>query len=271
MYYGDVNVLATRADLLGTSYLWIATDQNGHGTWGGSEIDSEECKGGGIVWHDCFEGTLQEALVDGAYWWFDPSRDIGEPEAPRYDAWPLEARGSSEPGYVGPAIVPQIKREPNNPNAAYIENNTGFGVAREYLVYRAGVPAIPAAKRWCGWTCPNRLDDGNCSYQPYLAFETMNCDGGAKTFPSAGGTVDMPGYADLYKVGESYYHAGPIEVDESYQKADFAYQLWGNPNLKPLESGNVANRWRARVSCQRQLREAHRDRGVGVVSASCGP
>ena len=36
-YYGDVGVLAARAKALGTAHIWIATDEDGHGSWGGSE------------------------------------------------------------------------------------------------------------------------------------------------------------------------------------------------------------------------------------------
>jgi hypothetical protein len=263
-YYGDVGVLARRAALLGTAHLWVAVDENTHGTWGGSEIDSEECKGGGIKKHDCFSGksgnslacqldpsqscgsgSLRDSLVEGDYWWFDPTRDIGEPEALRYEAWPVEERGSSTPPYVGLPVVPQIKREPNNPNAAYIVNNTGYGVAREYILYREASPEIGTAKRFCGWRCPERMPDGACAPYPYNGFPEgatpINCDGGGAKFPNVGFTTTL--YGQLYPVAAGFYRSGALAPDDQYQHADFAYQLWGNSNILPLSSGNVANRF----------------------------
>jgi hypothetical protein len=233
MYYGSADILATRADLLGTSYLWVAADQNGHGTWGGGPIDSEDCSGGDAAFnHDCFEGNFEDALANKAFWWFDPSRDLGEPEALRFDAWPLEARGLSKE-----RVVPQILREPNDTRAAFISNSTGYGITREYIRYQPGID-IPSAKRFCGWRCPSRKSDGSC----VGTNDNMVCDGGGVTFPSLdGSTVGIPGYAELYDVGKSFYHDGPIGTNSSYQHADFAYQLWGAPNLKRLESGNVVN------------------------------
>jgi hypothetical protein len=245
-YYGDVGVLAGRAKALNTAHIWIAADEDAHGSWGGSDPDSQECKPGTFVTHhDCFDGTLREAFGMGRYWWFDPSRDIGEPEALRYDAWPLEPRGSTTHPFLGPAVAPQIKREPNNPYAAYIENNSGRGVAREYIRYTDKSPEIPAAKRWCGWRCPQRTADGQCAYYPDFGFpdddDVNTCDGGGKKFPNRGFTTSL--YGNLYPVGVGYYRSGALGPNAEYQRADFAYQLWGNPNILPLTSGNVANRW----------------------------
>ena len=246
-YYGDVGVLAARAKALGTAHIWIATDEDGHGSWGGSETDSDDCRlGGGSGIHDCFDGgSLREALAAGRYWWFDPSRDIGEPEGLRYDAWPMEPRGSSTAPFVGPAVAPQIKREPNNPHAAYIENNSGRGVAREYIRYTDSSPDISAAKRFCGWRCPVRKADGQCARYPNNGFAKGDvpdtCDGGGVAFPRGDFTTAL--YGNLYPVGVGYYRSGAIQPNDDYRFADFTYQLWGNANILPLTSGNVANRW----------------------------
>ncbi|HEY5938825.1 MAG TPA: discoidin domain-containing protein [Kofleriaceae bacterium] len=236
-YYGDVGVLAQRAEYLGIAELWVAADENSHGSWGGSEIDSEECRGGGIVGHDCFDGDLEDALAAGKYWWFDPSRDIGEPEALRYNAWPLEARGSGTP------VIPQIKREPNNPHAAYVENNTGHGIAREYILYRDDSPEIPSAIAFCGWKCPSRLPNGQCATPPYANGFGIGlvCDGGGVDFPTGPRTTTL--YGSLFPSGQTYYRRGSDTTKPEYQAADFAYQLWGNANGQALTSGNVANRF----------------------------
>jgi len=245
-YYGDVGVLAARAKALDTVHIWIAADEDSHGSWGGSEPDSEDCRlGAGATGHDCFDGSLREALAAGRYWWFDPSRDIGEPEGLRYDAWPIEPRVSSTAPYTGPAVAPQIKREPNNAYAAYIENNSGRGVAREYIRYADSSATIPAAMRFCGWRCPVRTADGQCAGFPNNGFapgdDPNTCDGGGKDYPRDGFTTTL--YGNLYPVGVGYYRSGAIRPDAGYRSADFAYQLWGNPSVLPLRSGNVANRW----------------------------
>ena len=251
-YYGDVGVLATRAKLLNTAHIWIAADEDAHGSWGGSEVDSDHCQSGpGTGLHDCFDGNLEDALAAGRFWWFDPSRDIGEPEALRYDAWPSTPRGSSAPPFTGPAVVPQIKREPNNPYAAYIENNSGRGVAREYIRYTAASPDISTAKAFCGWRCPARKTDGQCEGYPYNGFPPPvtvqgvvtnappKCDGGGSKFPSTGRTTTT--YGSLYPVGVGKYRWGVNEPNGTYSFADFTYQLWGLPNILPLTSGNLAN------------------------------
>ena len=261
-YYGSVRVLAERAEQLGIAHLWVATDENSHGSWGGGEIDSSECRGEEILGHDCFSGNsgsfaeciadptkscgtgnFRDSLLEGDYWWFDPTRDIGEPEALRYDAWPLEARGSSTAPYIGPPVIPQIKREPNNPHAAYIENNTGSGPAREYILYRDASPELATAKAFCGWKCPVRLADGQCAGPPHngMTGDPHPCDGGGVDFPSSGLTTNL--YGSLYPIGQVHYRTGINAPSSQYQAADFTYQLWGNANGLALTSGNVANRF----------------------------
>jgi hypothetical protein len=69
----------------------------------------------------------------------------------------------------------------------------------------------------------------------------LPCDGGGAQFPRDGFTTNL--YGDLYPVGSSIYRTVDVDLAEDYAQADYTYQLWGNANLLPLTSGNVANRW----------------------------
>jgi hypothetical protein len=226
-HYQSASSLYTMAIALPTAlkspYLWLAADEDGHGSWPGEGLDSDSCHDDAALWHHCFsgqtddghDGTLRHSLVEGDYWWFDSSRDVGEPETLRLVAWPPEGRGAS-------ATVPQIRRTANTLHH-FVENDTGHGAQREYIEY--GPAFVPEAEATCGWKCPAREDNGWCAYAPGPD-DIFKCDGGGVSFPSMGP------HTTLFPAGAGTY--------PKYGAADFTYQLWGLAGRAPFYSGNAA-------------------------------
>jgi hypothetical protein len=124
------------AQALGSSYPIVASDQDGHGSWPGRAIDSQDCAGPeDSFYNDCFNGSIQTAYYYGRYQPVYAGRNIGGPSPERWNSLVVNVSGST----------------------AYSVFDVGHGTTnREYWTSTAPYG------RFCGWECSIRLSDGNC-------------------------------------------------------------------------------------------------------------
>lgn len=140
--------LQSRAGEIGSAYPSIAADEDGHGSWAGKSGGSSHCAGSeddfchGTC--DCFVGSMASAKANGHYEWVlgAPSTQDNNVGGP----WP-EVWNESAVSVEG--------------SAAYTALDTGFGLLREYWTYQ------PGFVKFCGWECPQRDGDGDCTVERY--------------------------------------------------------------------------------------------------------
>jgi hypothetical protein len=130
--------LANLSQGLGSPYPIVASDEDGHGSWPGLSLSSSDCAGPeDNSFNDCFIGGLQSDYVNGRYQPVYAGRNVGGPSPERWNSLVLTVTTGG---------------------AAYSVFDVGHGTSnREYWTNTA--PYAP----FCGWECPSRASDGNCS------------------------------------------------------------------------------------------------------------
>jgi len=139
--------IATIADNVGTPYMNVAYDEDGHGSWPGAGFASSECdssarmsaSGCDVFGCDCFEfGSLSSSYDNGQYFYLDVSRNIGGPSPEVWNEAVMTNDGTFH---------------------YYSAFDTGHGTNLEYWTAKGG-----KYSRFCGWECPSatRGSDGHC-------------------------------------------------------------------------------------------------------------
>lgn len=141
-HYFSGTYLEDRARALGTSWISVASDEDSHGSWPGSQADSTHCAGSEDDFCastcDCFRGTWRQDLNNGYGFVPSTSRNVGGPPPERWNSSVVTVSGSE----------------------AWSQLDVGHGLNREYWT-----PRSDQFQKFCGWECPAayRKTDGTCS------------------------------------------------------------------------------------------------------------
>lgn len=134
--------LRARASEIGTSYVSVAGDEDGHGSWPGQRGSSSACAGSEddicpLGRCDCFRGTMAGAFTNGYFDLVSASQNVGGPSPERWRTSVVATFGGG----------------------AYNWMDVGHGQVREYWT-----PVTDAWKKFCGWECSARYSSGDCGH-----------------------------------------------------------------------------------------------------------